>query len=207
MTASGFDRPDCDHPKSRLFRSPTAWCVSSIGSGVVDSSASCGYPAGWLVGRSRGRAVSDSLHCGRPISCGTILRHSKPRRAIPPQVAQPGTPGVRRAAGTGLVPQAVCYPRGWGPNHRGIVDVPTDPGRPRVPSRRGSSAPDPRSPRPSVAHVKAKLPRGRLQWIVTRRLSMVSAGCSSFQMHRARWRLRQRMASRLLLPSERLRAR
>ncbi len=59
-------------------------------------------------------------------------------------------------------------------------------------------------------YVKAKLPRGMLQWMVVA-VGEVAAGaplvvCSSRQT-RARWRLRQRTASRRLLPSACLRAR
>jgi hypothetical protein len=64
-------------------------------------------------------------------------------------------------------------------------------------------------------YVKSRLPIGVLQWIVTLRrvrvvgVAMVVAGSgwSRCQTRRARWRLRQRIASRRVLPSACLRAR
>jgi hypothetical protein len=61
-------------------------------------------------------------------------------------------------------------------------------------------------------YVKAKRLRGVLQWMAMARgegagVLASAGGCSSRQMRRARWRLRQRSASRRLLPSACLRAR
>src|SRR4029450_11107996 len=61
-------------------------------------------------------------------------------------------------------------------------------------------------------YVKARRPGGAWQWMAMARgegagVLASAGGCSSRQMRRARWRLRQRSASRRPLPSGCLRAR